>query len=189
MAGEGDRQPGETGSMRERGTAVIELALVFMIMLMLAIGTFEWGTGFADRINLNAAVREGARVGAAAGDNADADCRIIEAAAGALNAVQGNVVKELHIYKSDTSGTFTNVSQIYRPTQGSEVGLACSGAEWYVIQSRWSSLGRDNSGSSRDWLGVRVVLDHDWKTGFLWWNGTVEWNEDAVVHLEPEVVS
>ena len=54
-------------SMKERGTAAIELALVFLIMLMLAIGTFEWGTGFADRISLASSVREGARVGAAAG--------------------------------------------------------------------------------------------------------------------------
>lgn len=175
--------------MRERGTAAIELALIFMVMLMLVIGTFEWGTGFADRINLSSAVREGARVGAAAGDNIDADCRIIEAAAGALNAVQGNVVKELHIYESNTDGDFTNVSQIYRPVQGSEVGLGCSGGEWYVIQNGWISSSRDITGAVRDWLGVRVVLDHNWKTGFLWWNGTVTWHEDAIVHLEPKVVN
>ncbi|MGI9609366.1 MAG: TadE/TadG family type IV pilus assembly protein [Acidimicrobiia bacterium] len=176
--------------MRERGTAAIELALVFMIMLMLAIGTFEWGTGFADRINLSSAVREGARVGAAAGDNVDADCRVIEAAAGALNAVQGNSVKELYIYESDTNGTFdlTNPYQQYRPSQPGDVGLLCTGA-WFPLHLGWQPAARQSSGAARDWLGVRVVLDHDWKTGFLWWNGTVTWHEDAVVRLEPKVVN
>ena len=34
-----------------------------------------------------------------------------------------------------------------------------------------------------------MIVDHEWKTGFLWWDGTVEWEEDAVFHLEPGVVS
>ena len=175
--------------MRERGTASIELALVFIIMLLLAIGTFEWGTGFADRINLASSVREGARVGAAAGDNVDADCRIIEAAAGALSGTSGNTVKQLYIYESDTSGTFNSaISQIYRPQQPGDVGLVCGGG-WYPIQQSWPPNTRVVLGSNRDWLGVRVQLDHSWKTGFLWWNGTVTWNEDAIVRLEPEVVN
>ena len=175
--------------MRERGTAAIELALVFIVIIVLAIGTFEWGTGFADRINLSSSVREGARVGAATGDNVDADCRIIEASAGALNAVQGNRVKQLYIYESDDTGTFNStVSQIYRPSQPGDVGLLCSGG-WFPIQLTWPPSSRVNSGSSRDWLGIRVQLDHAWKTGFLWWSGTVTWHEDAVVHLEPEVIN
>jgi hypothetical protein len=36
---------------------------------------------------------------------------------------------------------------------------------------------------------VKVIADHAWKTGFLWWNGSVEWQEDAVFHIEPAVVS
>jgi len=179
--------------MRDRGTAAIELALAFILIVTLVIGTFEWGTGFADRINLASSVREGARVGAAAGDNADADCRIIEAAAGALNAVQGNQVKQLYIYKSDDTGLFdSTVSQIYRPSQPSDVGLLCGGG-WYPIQLSWPPNtppgNRVTTGTNRDWLGVRVELDHTWKTGFLWWNGTVTWHEDAIVRLEPEVIN
>ena len=43
------------------------------------------------------------------------------------------------------------------------------------------------SALNRDWLGVKVIADHEWRTGFLWWNGTVEWEEDAVFHLEPGI--
>ena len=179
---------------RDRGTAAIELALVLLIILLLAIGTFEWGTGFADRINLASSVREGARVGAAAGDyyvnfNDNADCSIIEASAGALNELTGNTVRQLYIYESDVNGTFdSTMAQIYRPQQPGDVGLVCGGA-WYPIQQSWPPGSRVTTGAARDWLGVRVQVDHAWKTGFLWWNGTVTWNEDAIVHLEPKVVN
>ena len=85
----------------DRGTAAIEFAFAIMILLMLALGAYEWGTGFSDRISMTAAVREAGRVGSAAGDNPDADCRIIEASAGALQAVSGNDVKQLWIYESN----------------------------------------------------------------------------------------
>jgi hypothetical protein len=173
----------------DRGTAAIELAMALIIILMLAIGAYEWGTGFADRISMTSAVREAGRVGSAAGDNPAADCWIIEAAAGSLNAVSGNAVKELWIYESDKDGVVGLSRQVYRPADEDEVGLACSGGEWFLVANGWPASGRVNSGAARDWLGVKVIVDHTWKTGFLWWNGLVEWDEDAVFHLEPGVVN
>ncbi|MGH8872956.1 MAG: TadE/TadG family type IV pilus assembly protein [Acidimicrobiia bacterium] len=175
--------------MRERGTAAIELALAMVIMLMLAIGVYEWGTGFADRIAMTSAVREASRVGSAAGNLPAADCRIIEAAAGSLNAVAGNAVKALWIYESDKDGIVGLSRQEYRPADEDEVGLECSGGEWFATANGWPASARVNSGANRDWLGVKVIVDHEWKTGFLWWNGSVEWEEDAVFHLEPAVVT
>jgi len=174
--------------MRERGTAAIELAMAIMIMLMLAIGAYEWGTGFADRIAMTSAVREAGRVGSAAGRLPDADCRIIEAASAALNAVVGNSVKELWIYHSDKVGTVGGSRQEYRPADEEEPGLECGGGKWFIAAGGWPSAARSNTGANRDWLGVKVIVDHEWKTGFLWWNGSVEWEEDAVFRLEPAVV-
>jgi hypothetical protein len=174
--------------MRERGTAAIELAMAIMIMLMLAIGAYEWGTGFADRIAMTSAVREAGRVGSAAGQLPDADCRIIEAAASALNAVAGNPVKGLWIYESDKVGVVGLSRQVYVPTDDEDVDLVCAGNNWTLSSGGWPSSARSNSGANRDWLGVKVIVDHEWKTGFLWWNGSVEWEEDAVFRLEPAVV-
>jgi len=174
---------------RDRGTAAIEFAFAIMILLMLAIGAYEWGTGFSDRISMTAAVREGGRVGSAAGDLPDADCRIIEASAGALNGVSGNSVKQLWIYESDVNGTVTLNRQIYRPAAVAEPGLSCTGGTWFLVANGWPSSSRQNLGSNRDWIGVKVIVDHEWRTGFLWWDGSVEWEEDAVFHLEPGVVS
>jgi TadE-like protein len=171
----------------ERGTAAIEMAMALLILLLLALGTYEWGTGFAERISMSTAVREGARVGSAAGDNPDADCRVIEASAGALNAVSGNRVKQLWIYESDVNGSVSLNRQIYRPADPSEPGLGCAGGSWFVVSNGWPSSSRQNLGANRDWLGVKVIADHAWKTGFLFWNGTVEWEEDAVFRLEPGI--
>jgi hypothetical protein len=174
---------------RDRGVAAIEFAFAIMILLVLALGAYEWGTGFADRISMTAAVREGGRVGSAAGDILDADCRIIEASAGALNGVSGNTVKQLWIYESDVNGNVSLNRQIYRPAVGSEPGLTCTGGTWFLVSNGWPHDVRDNLSANRDWIGVKVIVDHAWRTGFLWWNGSVEWEEDAVFHLEPGVVS
>lgn len=174
----------------DRGTTLVEFAFIFMMMLMISIGAFEWGMGFRDGLSVSQAVREAARVGAAFGDRPDADCAILEAGAGALAAIGGNDVKELWIYQSDVNGTVGANRQIYRPALPTDdpAVLECSGG-WYPIQQTWSPTSRDNAGPTRDWLGLRVVLDHEWITGFLWWNGTVEWQESAVMHLEPAVVN
>jgi hypothetical protein len=174
---------------KDRGTAAIEMAMALIIILMLAIGAYEWGTGFADRNSMASAAREAGRVGSAAGDNPDADCRIIEASAGALNAVSGNTVKQLWVYESDVNGAVSLNRQIYRPAAGAEPGLSCTGGTWFLVANGWPSSSRVNTGANRDWLGVKVIVDHAWKTGFLWFNGTVEWEEDAVFHLEPGIVS
>ncbi len=174
----------------DRGAALVEFAFIFSLMLMIAIGTFEWGMGFRDRLSVSQSVREGARVGAAMGDRSDADCATIEASAGSLAAIGDNAVKELWIYQSDVNGTVSGFRQIYRPAAGTDdpLTLTCSGG-WYPIEQTWPESTRDNAGPVRDWIGVKVVLDHEWKTGFLWWQGTVQWEEKVVMHLEPRVVS
>lgn len=171
---------------QDRGTAVIELALALVLILMLAIGTYEFGTAFGDKTAMANSVREGARVGSAAGPNVDADCRIIEAAAGALAGIAGNNVEWLWIYESDTNGIFTTTRQAYRPAQtSSEVDLTCSGGDWFRFENSWPPSSRQNGGAVRDWLGVRIEVEHDWKTGFLWWNGSTRWQESAIMRLEP----
>ena len=174
----------------EKGSTLVEFALIMIFMLTLAIGSYEWGLGFRDRLSVSQSVREAARVGAAMGDDPQADCLILEAGAGALSAIGGNQVKEIWIYESDVDGNVTSNKQRYRPavTGDNPLFLACS-AGWYKLEANWPASSRDQTGSSRDWLGVRVILDRDWQTGFLWWQGSVEWQESVVFHLEPEVIS
>jgi hypothetical protein len=173
----------------DRGTAAIEFALAFLVILLIAIGTYEFGTAFVDRNAMANAAREGARAGSAAGDfddpaGIDADCVVIEAAAGALHGMDGNLVRELWIFKSDPNGAVLGESQRYRrPMTGDPVDLVCGGGEWHRYANSWPPSARDLG--TDQWLGVRLIVDHDWKTGFAMWNGTTTWEEDVVMMLEP----
>lgn len=178
--------------MREdRGTAAVEMALAFLVILLIAIGAYEFGSGFIDRNAMASAAREGVRAGAAAGeyDNGgldDADCVIIEAAAGALSGIPGNDVRELWIYKSDTSGSvdMTNIQRYRRPIGSDTVDLDCGGGGEWSQQSNSFPPSERTLGSNQ-WLGVKLIVDHSWKTNFLFFSGTTTWEEDVVMRLEP----
>ena len=74
---------------------------------------------------------------------------------------------------------------VYRPSQPTDAPGSLVCVNWFPISTSWASASRDNVGTTRDWLGVKIKYDHDWQTGFLWWNGSSRWVEDAVMHLEP----
>lgn len=178
----------------ERGTATLELAIAGVLILMLGLGSVEWGFALQDWLDVTAASREGARVAAAAGDEPDADCRILEAAAGALQNVSADQIVALWIYKVEAGGV-VGAKQRYRPsvTGDDPVGLRCSG-EWFILENNWPRTVRDNDGAQRDWVGVQLHFDHAWTTGFLWFNGSICdggasgtcWTQETIMRIEPD---
>src|SRR5690606_30685591 len=122
------RQPRPTGAERamsrltrllkrsERGATLVEFAFIFTFLLMLAIGAFEYGMALRDWQSVTIATREGARVAASAANYQAADCTILEATTGALRSFKTGHVREVHIYKSDESGTYNgSTANRYRP--------------------------------------------------------------------------
>jgi len=174
---------------------VVEFSLVLGLLLMVALGSFEFGMAFRDWLSVTVSAREGGRVAASAGTYPDADCIVLEATAGALQSLNSGDIQQVHIYKSDSSGSYpgTNSSETrrYRPaaTGDDPVDLvACAGgSEWFPLHlgSDWDPSDRDNIGDTTDWIGVRVQFGHDWITNFLWWTGTANYSDDAVFRMEP----
>ena len=169
----------------ERGASLIEFSIVFLFLMMLSIGAYEFGMAFRDSLAVSSATREAARVGGAVGDRASGDCIILEAAAGALNSISGNQVAQLWVFKTDGTGAVYANTNKYRPGVPTDNPASLVCGTWFPMQTTWVETTRDNNGTTRDWLGVRVIYNHAWKTGFLWWRGTAQWHEDAVMHLEP----
>lgn len=179
---------------QDRGAALIETALVLGLLLMIAIGAFEYGMAFREWLSVTNATREGARLAAQAGDfvnpsnpdDENADCLILEATAGALRSLDASQVARVTIFESDESGTFTTNQQRYRPSVSgdSPALLRCNGG-WFSLGGNWPPSARDNDGSVRDWIGVRLEFRHEWITGFLWWNGEVTWTDDTIMRMEP----
>ena len=171
---------------------VIETSLIIGLVVLIAIGAAEWGLGLKDWLSITAGTREGARVGAAAGDTSGADCVILEASAGAVRDINGEVL-EVWIYESDISGP-VGARQRYRPFVSGDDAAFLKCGTWFIMENSWPENLRDNDGATRDWLGVRVVFDHDWVTGFAWFSGSVCdrgtsgncWSGDTVMHIEPD---
>lgn len=65
---------------RERGTAIVEFALVLPILVMLVFGIIEFGRGYNAKITVTHAAREGARVLALTADPVAAEAAVVGAA-------------------------------------------------------------------------------------------------------------
>jgi hypothetical protein len=179
---------------RERGAAAVEAAFVALILVFLTVGAAEYGFAMQDHLAVTGASREGARVAAAAGDQPGADCRILEAAAGGLQSLDGDEVLEVRIYEANP---ISGNRMRYRPALAGDdpVKLKCGGG-WFELENSWPEASRDNDGIVRDWVGVEIVFDHDWLTGALIFNGSacsrgtivgVEcWSQETTMHLEPD---
>ncbi len=176
---------------REKGTTLIEFSLIFVLLMMIALGAYEYGMAFRDWLTVTVASREGGRVAASAANNGDADCVILEAATGALQSLDTGLVRFVHIYKSDTSGSYpgnNSFTRIYRPSTPADLNLVvCQGSTWVAtnLGSNWDPADRVNDEDDADWIGVRIQFQHQWQTSFLWWTGTVNWEDDAIFRMEP----
>ena len=186
-------------SERDRGAVAIEAALITGLLVMIAIGAFEFGMAFRSSFGVAAASRQGARIGASVGQGAtsgpmsndDADCSILEATAAALKSTSDDEVVRIRIGNFDTASDSLIPSQInsYRPfifTGGSADDPALLRCEsWFIESFGWPESTRDNLGEDRDWLAVEVEFEHAWITGFAWWNGTIGWTNRSVMRMEP----
>lgn len=175
---------------------MVEFAVVFTLLLTIALGAFEYGMLFRDWLSVTVSAREGARVGASAGTITNADCVILEAAAGALQSLNSGELDRIAIYRSSPPGSYpgdTNgFTRRYRPANGDSPDLTCSvGSEWIVVNpgNSWSPAARNDEGINADWIGVRVEFTHNWLTDFLWFSGSASFADDAVFRLEPPAPS
>lgn len=66
--------------MRERGAVAVEFAILLPVLLLILMGTMEFGRAFNTQTSLTAAAREGARVMAITKDPNEARAKAISAA-------------------------------------------------------------------------------------------------------------
>jgi Flp pilus assembly protein TadG len=172
----------------EEGSALVETAIVLSLLMVLAIGAFEWGMAFRDWLSVSSATREGARVAASAGTTGTADCAILEATAGSLLSVDNSKIAFVDIYHADSSGAPTGEMQRYKPfdtATDSVANLRC--VRWFAVNdTAYPPSNRDNLGAERDWVGVRLEFTHTWKTGLFWWSGGVTWSDRTIILMEPD---
>jgi hypothetical protein len=172
---------------RERGATIVEAAIVMPMILLLAIGLSEVGFAVIDWLAVSNASREGARVGAAAGDydepGEDADDLIKSVVAQASCAIENGDLLSMRVFKSDVDGnTLDGDENLYILDS---VNCVNGTSSWTDDSVNWPPDSRKDSVDDLDILGVELTFDHTSITGFLpMFDAT--WNDTAIMRIEPD---
>lgn len=180
----------------EKGAALVEVAIIFPVLFLLAIGTAEIGFLAIDYMTVTNAAREGARTGAAAADFVDpgppatnADDLILEAVEEAACNLKFGQLESVTIYRALPDGSIptlpSNFVNVYNNSGALKCdapghGLAAAGA-----CCPWAPTDRNRLPPDFDVLGVEIKFSHNGVTG-LFPFPTVSWTEKAVLQIEPD---
>lgn len=193
----------------------MEASLVFPILILVLMATLELGMLFKDYLAISALSRDGARIGALAGDDPEADCAIV---LGIEALATGGLIERIdpvEIYRANVNGSVAvgggpNFAQwvgggpprctvpadpvndtwvLAPPTWIPQPCLP----PWLLpqVSCRQTSVGTTTVSGvtysvTPDIIGVRVQMTHNWITGFPPFRGSVQIDERTITRLEPK---
>lgn len=178
------------GSAGERGAAIVEFALVAVVLFTIIFGLIEGGLLVRARNAVASSADEAARRGAIAGSSVSADWQILQQlrVRGILSATQIDYVV---VYKatdardepSDTCKAGTPVSGECNIYERADFELpsgsfTCADA---ALDGSWCPTTRAQDSSGFEYLGILVYATHSGLTGVF---GDVELGAQSVLPLE-----
>jgi Flp pilus assembly protein TadG len=184
----------------DRGTVVLESAMVFPLLMLIVLGALEFGLGWRDKLTVETSVRSGARAGANLGNIPLADYNILANLNAALGSIPAANVSKIVIYRADTvdgavptacltasQNTVLVKCNLYTSTALSAPAssFGCGGGS---LDATWCPIGREVSQASvngPDYLGVYVQVQHDYVTAMFGTSG-LTLKTRAVTRLEPQ---
>ncbi len=175
-------------TIRQAGQGLAEFSLASPIALILLLGIIEMGLLMFGVGTAAFAVGESARVGAEAGNQANADTQIIQIIRGTAVGQTGIVqVNEIDIYRLVEDPSTGNLSV---DTTG------CGGAGCVnrydalgnplLTPEPWPATSRDVTNGSSDFLGVTLKYQYNWKSGTLLSASPLQLTAKYYVRLEPQ---
>lgn len=173
---------------KNRGATMVEAALIFPLMILLTMSILELGLAFKDFLTISFTARDGARVGALAGNDPVADCTIVQSIVAGFGASDLSDVT-IKIFKANEATGDPVVGKIntwtLKPLGNPNTCLAL---DWNISE-QWPSTTRNvtvGPTTKLDILGVTLDSTHDWVTGFPPWRGTINVSRTALQRIEPE---
>jgi hypothetical protein len=138
-----------------------------------------------DYLTVTNAAREGARTGAAAANFPTADTLILDAVEEASCNLRFGDLEKVRIFKADGVGDpIPGFINEYSP--GGNLSCDSPGNALSCDNGcPWAASGRDREPPGLDVLGVEVTFSHTSVTG-LFPFPTVDWEETAVMQIEPD---
>lgn len=187
-----------------RGQALIETSLFLGILLMLVVGTLEFGFVFDHHITLEYATREGARTGASLANGGGAlgcgagqspkaatvDPQIIAAVERVLTAsgsdIDLNQVSQIRIFAAGTDGQETGPVNVWTYAAGGGPVVDGKALDFKAGAQSWAACSRNN-GANPNSVGVRLTYTYQLRTAlsaiFGW--ATIVMNDRTVMQLNP----
>lgn len=185
-----------------RGQSMVEMAMVLPLLLLLVLGTLEFGMIFDHHLSLEYATREGARTGSAlanaggdAADCAEVDPQIVAAVQRVLDSPGSDIdlsqVTQIRIYKSQADGSETAGSvNVWTYTPGAGPVVSGQALDFSGPGSpSWPACSRINTqvNPSPDKLGVSITYNYGFRTalGGMLGNATLTMFDRTVMTLNP----
>lgn len=182
----------------DRGTAVVEMAVVVPVFILLVFGMLEFGLAFKDKLAMAHAVNQATRRATVLGSDATADIDILQAFAdGLVGATSMDSVVTVDIFKANADGSKGVYDRYTVDADGFPCGwdpcpdpaivdpVVYGSPEDYEPCSRDTSLGPSDG---VDTIGVEVTYTHDWVTGVLGFSQQT-WHETSMGRMEPNLFS
>jgi hypothetical protein len=171
----------------EDGAALVETALVLLLVLTITFGIIEWGLYFKDTLSVSSATRTGARTASARPRDSLYATDTVAAVATAVSALDRNGPKDLWIYRADANGM---------PDSGNFVTCTtCRRFRWDATNKEWDEVSGSDindwpplsqhacGGAQSDAVGIFLRAEHEFVTGFF---GETRLMEDhTVMKFEP----
>lgn len=173
-------RPRATGpGQKSRAQSLVEFALISPLLFAIIFGIIEFGWLFNNHMSIHYATREGARVGAVAAQDSNADTQIQTVIHEATAQLVYHDPMHLSIYKAETDGLCGSpcIEDTYDWT----------GSSWVDTNSPnpWPFDQRKNV-EPTDVIGVEIRYNHYFFIGFL--PGTdhpVEIRDHSIIPIEP----
>ncbi|MCP3855833.1 MAG: pilus assembly protein [Actinomycetia bacterium] len=161
--------------------AVLELGLVFQTVQTVANMT-----------------RVGARTAAIAGDEADADFRILAATEKASSAIAASDIHRIVVFSAsgpestipdacktstDPSTLAANECNVYLPSHfgNPSSDFGCSVGD---LDAAWCPTGRDVTAGGRAFIGIWVEAEREYVTGFF--GDSITMSDSVILRIEPD---
>ncbi len=157
------------------GVAMVEFGLALPIFILLVIGLIEFSLAFNATLAINFASREAALIGAESGNDAIADCRILQTIEDSVTTpAQANRIGQVRVYRAGINGNEIAANVYARggnltcefwdgvETQEITVNYTLL-AEGYPVAGRCNQL-EGCAGTPLDTIGVAINYTHAWVT-------------------------
>lgn len=170
-------------SLRERGAAALEFALIAPFFFLVVFGGIEIGFMFRSNLALEDTTRTAARVGSVERNGDEADLRILEKVNSRVGTLNGDITRVV-IFSGDTLNAevpvaCTTTTNPALPGQKCNVYIVNGGQTLQDVIDAWTpfqsasnpggtppGITSADRGSSSN-IGVYIEYDYDYVTGFF----------------------